>query len=123
MRMCTNSYYDANLRGVSLVSQMIAYGMILCSIRNFISPIIFGPADLTYNEGTTGHSINWQIMDTNPDSYLVYRNGIQCSQDQWTSQFENISLNVDSLPLGICNFTLLQRTRKATMQRTLSLLD
>ncbi len=104
--MCTDSYYVENLTGVAFVSQAILYGMIISAVRDFIPPFILGPADIIYNQGTTGHSINWQVIDTNPDSYLVYRNGDQYSQGQWTSPFENISLNVDSLPVGIFNFTI-----------------
>lgn len=105
--MCTDSYYVSNLTGVTFVSQAILYGMIISAVKDFIPPFIIGPTDITYNQGTTGHSISWLVIDTNPDSYLVYRNGVQYSQGQWTFPFENISLNVDSLPVGIFNFTII----------------
>ncbi len=67
-------------------------------------PSIDHPADVLYNEGTTGHSIIWSPSDAHPASYEIYRNGSLLDSGSWTGG--SITVLVDNLAVGTYNFTI-----------------
>ncbi len=70
-------------------------------------PVIDSPANVTYNEGSTGHSITWNPTDSHPSSYAIYRDSVLVKSGTWNSSIETILISIDSLQLGEYNYTLL----------------
>ena len=68
-------------------------------------PVLDSPADITYEEGTTGHIINWNATDNNPGNYIIYREGVEVDSGSWTSGVA-ITINVDGLTVGSYNYTI-----------------
>ncbi len=67
-------------------------------------PTIDHPADISYVEGTTGHSIIWHPDDDHPSRYEVYRNGTLVISVSWDGG--NITMNVEGLIAATYNFTV-----------------
>ena len=76
-------------------------------IKVYVSPYIDNPDDITYEEGTTGHTITWHASDVNPLNYTITRGDIVVIQDSWNGG--SITVSVDGLLVGnyiyICNVT------------------
>nr|MDO8109027.1 hypothetical protein [Candidatus Sigynarchaeota archaeon] len=72
-----------------------------------MQPCINSPADLIFIHNTLAHVIPWNITDfsTGGTSYTVYRNGTSSALSSWISS-SLINVNVDDLPLGIHNITI-----------------
>ena len=68
-------------------------------------PEITSPADVTYNEGTTGNTISWTATDSNPDEYRITRNGNFADSGTWISS-SPIIYNVDNLDAGSYVFVM-----------------
>ncbi len=66
-------------------------------------PVIDQPADITYEEGSTGHNITWQASDAEPSGYKVTRNETLLESDSWAG--DNITINVDGLAIGVYLYT------------------
>jgi hypothetical protein len=64
------------------------------------------PGDVSYNEGTIGHSIAWIASDEYENQFEIYRNGTLLVNDVWIS-FIPISISIDNLIRGVYNFTIL----------------
>jgi len=62
------------------------------------APIIDHPADITYEEATTGYNITWHPSDANPSNYTVNRNEILVDSGSWDTG--NITVIVDGLSVG-----------------------
>ncbi|MHA1205522.1 MAG: glycoside hydrolase family 113, partial [Candidatus Heimdallarchaeaceae archaeon] len=43
------------------------------------------PEDLTFEEGSTGHTLTWIVTDTNPSTYTIYSNGTEVTSGSWLS--------------------------------------
>ncbi len=75
------------------------------------SPIIVGSSDFSYYVDTTGHQINWTVIDDSVGTtanYSVLRNDSTWgTYDElpWSSGVE-LHVNVDGLPVGLHNFTI-----------------
>ena len=67
-------------------------------------PTIDHPADMDYEEGTTGHSITWTSSDEHPSQYVGYRNGTQVVSESWDGG--SIAVNADGLSVGVYNYTI-----------------
>jgi hypothetical protein len=66
------------------------------------APIIAQPENITYEEGSFGHEIRWNITESNPDFFNVTRisneptsNDTVILSDEWDG--DNITINVDGL--------------------------
>jgi hypothetical protein len=57
------------------------------------------PSDLTYQVGTTGHTLTWKATDTNPDVYDYQIDGPPVTRKSWNSG-SSYSVNVDGLSVG-----------------------
>jgi parallel beta-helix repeat protein len=67
-------------------------------------PIINHPADIEYEEGSTGHSITWALFDEYPSKYEVYRDHNLIESRIWNGS--NIVIDIDGLNAGVYNYTL-----------------
>lgn len=68
-------------------------------------PTIDGPADITYEYGTTEYTLAWALSDMSPDTYLVYLDGEVILSDSYGSS-DLVTLHVGGLELGEYNYTL-----------------
>ncbi|MFX0055489.1 MAG: hypothetical protein ACFFAX_00140 [Promethearchaeota archaeon] len=66
------------------------------------APIIAQPENITYEEGSFGHEIRWNITESNPDFFNITRksneptsNDTVVLSDEWDG--DNITINVDGL--------------------------
>ncbi|MFW9885358.1 MAG: hypothetical protein ACFFEX_13315, partial [Candidatus Thorarchaeota archaeon] len=66
------------------------------------APIIAQPENITYEEGSFGHEIRWNITEANPDFFNITRksneptsNDTVLLSDKWDG--DNITINVDGL--------------------------
>jgi hypothetical protein len=69
---------------------------------DIIPPTIDHPADITYEENTTGHTITWNPSDNNPDSYTITRDDVAVESGPWDGS--SITINVDDLSQGTYTF-------------------
>ncbi|MFW9916213.1 MAG: hypothetical protein ACFFGZ_11455 [Candidatus Thorarchaeota archaeon] len=67
-------------------------------------PTIDSPADVSYEEGTTGHVLTWNPVDANPKNYTIYRDGMNIASGDWSG--EAVSIEIDGLAFGTYNFTI-----------------
>ncbi|MFX0086127.1 MAG: hypothetical protein ACFFAU_10645, partial [Candidatus Hodarchaeota archaeon] len=68
-------------------------------------PTLTNPVDITYEEGVTGNIISWIAADSDPGTYVVYKNGTLNQTGYWTSG-SPITIKVDGLPVGSYNYTI-----------------
>lgn len=68
------------------------------------APVIAPFSDISYEVGTTGHQIVWEVSDDNPLLYSVFRNGTLIDTDLWNGS--DITVNIDGLGVGTYNYTL-----------------
>ncbi len=66
-------------------------------------PQLDHPDDISYEEGTSGHILTWNPVDTDPDSFKITRNGIFLLGGPWRG--EAIVISVDGLTLGTYEYT------------------
>ena len=71
-------------------------------IADVLAPIISAPDDLTYEVGSFGHTLDWNITETNPQFYNLTRQSNETSSNDtilesgdWNG--DNISISVDGL--------------------------
>ncbi len=74
------------------------------AVYESVPPTVSHPADIQYEEGTTGHTLQWTPSDDHPSSYVIYRNGTQVAAASWNGS--PISISVDGLSAGVYNYTL-----------------
>ena len=77
---------------------------VLVTVVDTIAPTIDHPADMDYEEGTTGSTITWNPSDTHPAHYVAYRNGTEVASGNWDGS--SIAVNVDGLSVGVYNYTI-----------------
>jgi len=71
-------------------------------IQDILAPIIVQPANITYEVGSFGHEIRWNITESNPDFYNISRtsnelvsNASTLESGDWNG--DDIIINVDGL--------------------------
>ncbi|OLS21942.1 MAG: hypothetical protein ThorAB25_26210 [Candidatus Thorarchaeota archaeon AB_25] len=69
-----------------------------------VHPTIFQTDDVTYEFGTTGHTIYWRASDDFPYSYEIEMNGTAIESGTWESEI--FVIEIDGLDIGVYNFTL-----------------
>ncbi|KKM91826.1 hypothetical protein LCGC14_1224600 [marine sediment metagenome] len=79
---------------------------VFVTVQDTTNPILSGPTDITYEENTTSHMIIWTAADTNPDVYIVYKDGIAIETGPWFSGDE-IRIVIDNLSVGSYNYTII----------------
>ena len=68
-------------------------------------PTINGPSILEYEVDQIGNWVSWSCADVSPASYRILRNNSLIDSGVWDGS--NISINVDSLSVGVYNYTLI----------------
>ncbi|XOB40764.1 MAG: PKD domain-containing protein [Candidatus Nealsonbacteria bacterium] len=81
------------------------YSIEISSVQDVTNPILDSPQDIIYEEGTTDNTISWTATDNNPDTYIIYRDGLEIDSGTWTSGVA-ITINVDGLTVGSYNYTI-----------------
>ena len=72
--------------------------------RETTPPTIDHPADMDFEEGTTGNTIEWNPSDAHPSHHVVYRNGTEVVSDSWDGG--SVTIEVDGLSVGVYNYTI-----------------
>ena len=70
----------------------------------FNPPVVSSPGDLTFKQGTTGHSLSWILSDKYPGMYEIFINGIVNTSGLWTNG--SIDLNLDTLVSNVYNISI-----------------
>ena len=96
---------NSNLWITDSISQLILK-LNIKSVEDEVPPIITNSGDLSYVEDTSGNYINWTLQDENPDNYSIYRNDTFIISGIWEIN-DTIIINVDLLPVGVYNYTLI----------------
>lgn len=106
------SYYTAYTAGLSNVHnttiefmQPTSAPIIVNGPSDTTTPVLDHPANISYIDGSTGHSIIWTATDNNPNIYTIYRNESLDVAGDWYSG-QSIVLNVDGLTVGMYNYTI-----------------
>ncbi len=88
-----------------------ATSTIFVTVRELDPPPLITTSNnnLEYQFGTTGNFISWILEDDNPDTYEIYRDGILFTLTASWTDGQNISINVDLLPVGTYNYTLVAK--------------
>ncbi len=68
-------------------------------------PIITSVNEYVYKYGIIGNFLNWTLEDENPYNYTILRDGLVLCSYQWSNN-ETVFYNVDLLPVGTYNYTL-----------------
>ena len=80
--------------------------MLNVTVFDATNPIIVTTTSpISYNEGTTGHSITWNATDNYAATYRIYKNGSQIQSGSWTSGTAIVK-SVDGLLKGTYNYTI-----------------
>ncbi|MBN2230863.1 MAG: hypothetical protein JW779_14845 [Candidatus Thorarchaeota archaeon] len=80
------------------------YELWLNEIAYMLRPTISKPADVEYEEGTTGHSIVWNSDSFYPLEYLIERNSDLIAHYPWDGGA--ISISIDGLAIGTYIFEI-----------------
>ncbi len=86
-----------------------ASDIVVITVEDTTAPTItFNPDNMEFEEGTTGHELNWTFEDLEPDTYVIEVNGTTEASGSWTSGV-NVTLLVDdlSLDVGVYNVTII----------------
>ena len=75
-----------------------AWDTVIVTIEDNIAPTISDQENFGYEYGTTGYNITWSPYDSNPDYYVITRNGEIIINETWNG--DNISINIDGLSVG-----------------------
>ncbi|MFX0125688.1 MAG: hypothetical protein ACFFAE_18840, partial [Candidatus Hodarchaeota archaeon] len=97
-------YYDFTLV-VDDESGNVANELVQVYVTDYTPPFIKRPPDLVFSEGSTGHSIFWEILEANPHNYSLYLN--EKLIDSGTLTDNNLTITVDTLVLGLYTYLLL----------------
>ncbi len=80
-----------------------SYELWVNEIAMFFPLSIDSPDDVTYDAGTSGHSIEWSVESgLVPGSYMIERNGSVVASGTWDGS--SISLSIDGLDVGVYEF-------------------
>lgn len=68
--------------------------------------LINQPVNGTYQQGTTGNSVSWTVIDDlGSATYALYNNGTLLTTNTWTNN-TIVTVNIDGLTVGIHNLTI-----------------
>jgi parallel beta-helix repeat protein len=76
-------------------------------VYGLVPPRIDQPADVEYEVGSTGHSIQWHPSASHPDSYDLFVNGTLIESGEWVDN--NFTVDIDGRDVGVYNYTLIVR--------------
>lgn len=64
------------------------------------------PTNITINEDTPGQIITWNSTANSPDTFIIFRDGVQQASGSWNNE-DNITLSLDTSNIGTYNYTIL----------------
>ncbi len=87
------------------------------------APVVTAPADYSYEEGYTGHWVNWTIDENNPKSYNLTLDGDLLEGGEWNGTGFNVS--ADGLSVGdhVFNLTLTDYFNQTTVSAVVVTVD
>ena len=110
-----NGDYEFNVDGLSLgvydftleitdTSGNTQEDTVVVQVIDETDPIINSPADIEYQEGSTGNLIRWEGSDKHPQAYKLYFDNELIESTTWEGG--DLELNIDGLMKGSYNYTL-----------------
>jgi hypothetical protein len=96
--------YTINFIAYDVVGNLFA-DSINISVVDTILPTINSPLDLEFDEGETGHSIEWIPSDLRLAEYELYIDGVL---DSTSSATGSVVVSLDGLDAGLYNYTIVQ---------------
>jgi len=84
----------------------LAQDTVIVTVQDTTNPVLSSPADITYEESTTGHNIAWTGADANPGTYIIYKDSVEIASDTWTSGVP-ITISIDGLSVGSYDYTII----------------
>ncbi|MCY3414012.1 MAG: right-handed parallel beta-helix repeat-containing protein [Candidatus Heimdallarchaeota archaeon] len=81
--------------------------VIFCKVEDTTAPEITSPIDISYTQGTTGHTVTWDIGDINIDYFDFEIDGVDQLGQTSTASNYTVVKNVDSWARGVYNYTIL----------------
>ncbi len=97
-------YYNYTLEAED-ESANIARKLVNVYVTDYNPPSIKRPPDVVYSEGTTGHTILWEILEANPDSFSLYRDGALINSGPLVDK--NFNISIDGLSIGLHTYLLM----------------
>ncbi|KKL86255.1 hypothetical protein LCGC14_1946560, partial [marine sediment metagenome] len=82
-----------------------ASDIVIVTIVGGTNPTLTNPADISYNEGSTGNEIVWTANDLNPDSYSITNNTVEFDSGTWVDG-QTFTVDVDGLSCGTYTFNI-----------------
>jgi hypothetical protein len=79
---------------------------VIVTVIDTTVPNLSAPVDISYEEEAVGNVINWIAIDTHPDTYHIYQDGMEVKTESWVSD-NPITISVDGLTVGSYNYTLI----------------
>ncbi len=79
--------------------------VIVTVVNDTFAPQINSTGNLSYVVNTTGNHIQWTILDANPATFNVTRDGALIESDPWTSGIPLV-FPVDGLPVGTYSYVI-----------------
>ncbi|MGY5873436.1 MAG: hypothetical protein RTV72_14390, partial [Candidatus Thorarchaeota archaeon] len=75
--------------------------------RDGVLPVVTSPDDISFENGTTGHTLNWSATDTSPAGYVIEVDGVEVARELWDGSSDNVTLILDDLGVGVheCEIT------------------
>lgn len=83
----------------------MVYDEVLVVVEDTTIPEIIGPIDKNYEEGSSGNTISWSVLDLKPNEYILYINSTLNKTGTWSNS-EALVFNIDGLSPGTYNYTL-----------------
>jgi len=77
---------------------------VLVTVGDTVAPSLSSPPDFSYDCGTTGNQILWDVSDANPHLYRIDGNAMTVGWTSWLSG--EVSIDVDGLVVGVFDFTI-----------------
>jgi len=75
--------------------------------RDGVVPVVTSPDDISFENGTTGHTLNWSATDISPAGYVIEVDGVEVARELWDGSSDNVTLILDDLGVGVheCEIT------------------
>lgn len=99
-----NSLVNYTIEVFDFLGQGNVSTILVMVTENLPPELISLPSLSSYVFNSTGNVLTWDVEDSQPYVYEIYRNGSLLINSSWSGG--SVSLNVDNLPVGVYNFTL-----------------
>jgi hypothetical protein len=77
---------------------------VLVTVVDTTEPLLSSPSDITFEVNTTGNTLTWTASDPNPSHFVIIMNSTDYDSGVWDGS--SVSLNLDSLAIGVYFFTI-----------------